>query len=66
MCCVEWFAGGVLGTVLETIPDLSPGVAMAKQTITRRQKDVARLVRERKEAYHDKLKARRDAWNVKR
>lgn len=34
---------------------------MAKQTITRRQKDVARLLRERKEAYPDKLKSRRKA-----
>ena len=35
---------------------------MAKQTITRRQKDISRLLRERKEAHHDKLKARRDKW----
>jgi hypothetical protein len=32
---------------------------MAKQTITRRQKDVSRLLRERKEAYPQKLKAAR-------
>jgi len=32
---------------------------MAKQTITRRQKNVARLLRERREAYPEKLKAQR-------
>jgi len=35
---------------------------MAKQTITRRQKDVSRLLRERKQAYPDKLKARKPKW----
>jgi len=34
---------------------------MAKQTITRRQKDVSRLLRERREAYSEKLKAHRRA-----
>jgi hypothetical protein len=36
---------------------------MAKQTITRRQKDISRLLRERKEAYPDRLKARK--WKDK-
>lgn len=39
---------------------------MAKQTITRRQKDISRLLRERKEAYPDKLKARKEKWSGKR
>ena len=39
---------------------------MAKQTITRRQKDISRLLRERKDVYHDKLKARRDKWSAKK
>jgi hypothetical protein len=30
---------------------------MAKQTITRRQKDISRLMRERRQAQGDKLKA---------
>jgi len=32
---------------------------MAKQTITRRQKDISRLLRERKQAYPNKLKAKK-------
>jgi len=32
---------------------------MAKQTITRRQKNVSRLLREKREAYSEKLKAAR-------
>ena len=32
---------------------------MAKQTITRRQKNISRLLREKKQAYPMKLKARR-------
>ena len=32
---------------------------MAKQTITRRQKDISRLLKERKQAYPDKLKSRK-------
>ena len=36
---------------------------MAKQTITRRQKDISRLLRERKEAYRDKLKSHK--WGRK-
>ena len=30
---------------------------MAKQLVTRRQKDISRLLRERKQAYPDKLKS---------
>ena len=37
---------------------------MAKQTITRRQKDISRLLRERKQAYPNKLKAKRGKKNV--
>jgi len=33
---------------------------MAKQLITRRQKDISRLLREKRQAYPDKLKARQD------
>ena len=39
---------------------------MAKQTITRRQKDLSRLLRERKEAYGDKLKAKKGLFGHKR
>lgn len=39
---------------------------MAKQTVTRRQKDISRLLRERKEAYPDKLKARSCKWKERR
>gem|GEM_PF-3256732 len=35
------------------------GGIVAKQTITRRQKDVSRLLRERRQAYPDKLRAQR-------
>ena len=41
-------------------------LGMAKQAITRRQKDISRLLRERKEAQYDKLKARREKWNGKK
>ena len=41
---------------------------MAKETITRRQKDISRLLRERKESYPNRLKALegRKVWKKKR
>ncbi len=30
---------------------------MVKQTVTKRQKDISRLLREQKEAYYEKLRA---------
>ena len=35
---------------------------MAKQANTNRQKDISRLLREKKRAYPDKLKSRHGKW----
>jgi hypothetical protein len=35
---------------------------MAKQTNTNRQKDISRLLREKKRAYPDKLKSHQGKW----
>ena len=39
---------------------------MARRAITGRQKDISRLLRERRDICHDKLKARRGRWSVKK
>jgi hypothetical protein len=38
---------------------------MPKERITRRQKDISRLLRERKQAYRDKLKAFKQNFVIK-